>query len=692
MYLKSLSVKNFRKFKDFSVSFPSDITVVKGPNEQGKSTILMAILAGLFYDPKRSNKEIEALRSWNSEKLYKIEMELESDGNEIVLEKNFDSKDIILENRTNNEKLDTYKEVADYLYEIGSIRSLSLFESTSCVRHDALSLITEGKREISQALQSLLTSSSESVSPDKVIKKMNEAIADIRKGMKQASKTPGAMKEVEENIKDLEEKRDKLKASLDDLSQKVDYLGTMQAEYAGLKEKFDVKDVQYKLNQKYFQTMNDLESLNAQFGKLNADLETIEELERSKEYVLFQLDKMRSLKDFDPQILIKQKSDLREKEANLEYLEKYFKKIEDEKSDGSKDHKKFQYISMAFFAAAFLGFYNYWFFASFGLSLLFLVISLFSKKRGVSKERSKIIEEGKALEKEVEMLKKKVSAIFGDNKVKNEIELNEKIKQYNDFCNELGKIESKEEGILRGNSLDALKKERSELARRIAVEDEKISKEQKVNVPTPQEQRLLELDIEKISKSMEDIKKEVLQISAVVGQYSIDKEDLVKLEEEIELLKEKRSNLDRKLRVLEYASDTIAESQANIISKSKNHIEDYMKKYLSVITDGRYDNLEVKNDLSFNVWSEEKKDMIVPEENLSQGTIDQFYLIARFAILDVLNKGKKSLMLLDDPFHSFDDKRREKTKQVLNDLTDKFQIVLFTHSSDYDDWGNVLEI
>jgi len=75
----------------------------------------------------------------------------------------------------------------------------------------------------------------------------------------------------------------------------------------------------------------------------------------------------------------------------------------------------------------------------------------------------------------------------------------------------------------------------------------------------------------------------------------------------------------------------------------------------------------------------------------AHGVLDTKIEIANTA-KDALNKGKKSLILLDDPFHSFDDKRREKTKQVLNDLTSKFQVVLFTHSSDYDDWGNVIEI
>jgi len=175
MYLKSLSIKNFRKFKEFSVDFPSDITVVKGPNEQGKSTILLAILAGLFYDPKKSNKEIDALKSWNSEELYEMQLSIENDGNDIWIDKNFKEKEMFLENKTTGKRVETYKEISDYLYEIGSLRSLSLFENTACVKHDALSLITQGKREISQALQSLLTSSSENVSPDRILKKIGDS-------------------------------------------------------------------------------------------------------------------------------------------------------------------------------------------------------------------------------------------------------------------------------------------------------------------------------------------------------------------------------------------------------------------------------------------------------------------------------------------------------------------------------------
>jgi uncharacterized protein YhaN len=168
------------------------------------------------------------------------------------------------------------------------------------------------------------------------------------------------------------------------------------------------------------------------------------------------------------------------------------------------------------------------------------------------------------------------------------------------------------------------------------------------------------------------------------------REDLAKAEEEMEYKQAQKGNAERKLRVLELLTDTLAEAQTKTIAQSRAAIEEYMRRYLPAITNGRYTDVRIKDDLSFEVWSDEKKGMVVPEENLSRGTVDQFYLAARFAVLALLNKGVRSLVLLDDPFSAFDQKRREKAREMLKDMTESFQIVLFTHSSDYDGWGSVV--
>ncbi|MBI3671696.1 AAA family ATPase [Candidatus Azambacteria bacterium] len=668
MYLKSLSVKNFRKFKEFSVKFPSDITIVKGPNEQGKSTILLAILAGLFYDPKKTNKDIDALKAWSSEDLYEIGLEMENDGNEISLNKDFKNKEMLLENKTTGEKLNTFKEISDYLFNIGTLRSPSLFESTACVKHDALSLITQGGREISQALQSILTSSSENVSPDRIVKKINDALTGIQKGLKQAAKTPGVLKEIDDEVVALEQRKSKIASELEDIAKKVDYLGSIQSEFNDLKKEFETKLSQYEMNKKYFQIISELDRLNSQFKKINGDVEAIEKLEKSKEYIMFQLEKMSSLEGFDLKDFYNKISSLKQKEAKLEYVKKSSLSAVGAKKKGGRG-ALFLNIALVFFALGFLGFLNALAFASFAVSLIFFILSFSRRGDEEVKESQKPSSEAAMLEKALKNEKDEINAVFEKNNIKNEEELVAKIKEYNEFCKELEKTESKKDGILRGASFDDLKAERSALLKKIGIEEEKITDEQKTNVPTPQEQRLLEIDLEREGKKLDSLEKEILQVSAVSNQYNMDREEMIKIEEEVEYLKEKRKNTERKVKVLEALLANIKEAQTRITSRSKSRIEDYMKKYIAVITDGRYDNVIVNDDLSFG-----------------------FYLVARFAILDLLNRGKKSLVLLDDQFHSFDAQRRENTKQVLNDLTNKFQIILFTHSSDFDDFGEAVSI
>ena len=83
MFIKSLELKNFKRFKELNLEFPSDITVVKGPNEQGKSTLVEALIAALFYDPAKSNSDIKNCKAWGCDKFYTIKGSL-LEGNQLI--------------------------------------------------------------------------------------------------------------------------------------------------------------------------------------------------------------------------------------------------------------------------------------------------------------------------------------------------------------------------------------------------------------------------------------------------------------------------------------------------------------------------------------------------------------------------------------------------------------------------------
>src|SRR3989304_8642724 len=116
MFIKSISLKNLKKFTELRADFPADITVVRGPNERGKSTLLSAFLAGLFYDPKKSNQDIQALKSWNSDRMYEIGFNIEHDGDDLEFYKNFESGEGFLANKTKNVKMTINLQLGDFLY------------------------------------------------------------------------------------------------------------------------------------------------------------------------------------------------------------------------------------------------------------------------------------------------------------------------------------------------------------------------------------------------------------------------------------------------------------------------------------------------------------------------------------------------------------------------------------------------
>src|SRR3990172_6709464 len=271
MFIKSISLKNFKKFSELKADFPADITVVRGPNERGKSTLLSAFLAGLFYDPKKSNQDIQALKSWNSDRMYEIGFSIEHEGDDLELYKNFESGEAYLVNKTKSEKLTTHAQIGEYLYKIGALRSSALFEHTACVEHDALARVAEGKKDISQALLGLLAQ----------------------------AKRPGFIKQLAGELEELEAERAKIARDLEQGAGQTAQIGALNQEYEKAKNGFEAKKNQYEKNLAYFKTIEELNRLNAQLTKINADFETLKEIADKKKYLYFQLNKMSALANFD---------------------------------------------------------------------------------------------------------------------------------------------------------------------------------------------------------------------------------------------------------------------------------------------------------------------------------------------------------------------------------------------------------
>ena len=95
-----------------------------------------------------------------------------------------------------------------------------------------------------------------------------------------------------------------------------------------------------------------------------------------------------------------------------------------------------------------------------------------------------------------------------------------------------------------------------------------------------------------------------------------------------------------------------------------------------------------RSNLKFEVWSDDKGEWLYPEKWLSAGTMDQIYLAARLALADIVSEEKNSILILDDPFASYDEKRLENAMKVIRELSENHQILLLTSQDHYDKWAD----
>jgi exonuclease SbcC len=109
---------------------------------------------------------------------------------------------------------------------------------------------------------------------------------------------------------------------------------------------------------------------------------------------------------------------------------------------------------------------------------------------------------------------------------------------------------------------------------------------------------------------------------------------------------------------------------AELSSRFNRDVKVLVGRLLPLFTDGRYEHLQIDEDLRVRVFSSDKRDFMDLEE-VSSGTQRQIMLALRLALskklLDRTVKGRQ-FAFLDEPFAFFDEGRTRTALRALADL------------------------
>ena len=168
-----------------------------------------------------------------------------------------------------------------------------------------------------------------------------------------------------------------------------------------------------------------------------------------------------------------------------------------------------------------------------------------------------------------------------------------------------------------------------------------------------------------------------LKLGTVLGRTeAMDTEDA--LRQQLETERSRIAALEETCGALELALDTLAEASAQLQRRFAPTISRRAQALFSRMTGGRYDRLTLSEDLSLMAGAQSEATLRSPLWR-SDGTADQLYLSLRLALSEAL--APNAPLILDDALVRFDDCRLQKALEVLQELSQSRQILLFSCQS-----------
>lgn len=200
----------------------------------------------------------------------------------------------------------------------------------------------------------------------------------------------------------------------------------------------------------------------------------------------------------------------------------------------------------------------------------------------------------------------------------------------------------------------------------------------------PRARERLEVEVRDQEAALERARDDEATARARVEQNPVDAEQVAGEAERLASWQIELAAIQRRERVYRTALDAIQRAEVATMRTATRYLEKRMRGDLARLTGGRYRRVAVDDaTLDISVFAPERGDW-VRLEDLSQGTLDLGYLAARLGLVRLVTQDRRPPLVFDDPFVTFDDERAGRAVEMLRELASDFQVIYLTTSTRYD--------
>lgn len=691
MNIKNIKINAYGNLENKEINLDKKINIIHGANESGKSTMLSYIVNSFYGISKtKDGKDIsdfDKYKPWNNNEFSgRISYEL-GNGEQYEVFRDFNKKNPKIYNKNLEDITDKFeidkKEGSKFFLEHTGIDK-QMYTSTVVSMQEEVRLDDKNQNMLIQKIANLAGTGEDNVSYKKALTKLQNKIRD-EIGTNKTSQKPinilnnqieeinKKIEEIKPNINkkyEIDNQKDLINENLKNLEIKKEILEEInkknQNKLDYLKEK-NIKEISKKDNEEHIE-------------KLKKEANTVKEEQMKVEKTVNDLNKKLEEKKVEQSRI--------EQELNTE--NEQTENIENSKNIKSSKNTIYIIFLIVFIALGILGvalLNNYLVTIVLGILALIDIILLITKKIKVNKiikEENKLSETKKKehirdLEEEKEYILKEIDKISKELK---EEEANQK------------EIASKN-SMLQGQII-LLEKTNTSLENELNSIKEKLEKLQSNNEEELLAQYNGKMDREKLLQIINstDIEPQLKNVETQINNEKIKLKGLeieentvipqidamVELEETLQAKKEEYNNLKNQEDIINITIENLEQAYEEMKTTITPKFTENLSKNIEEISNGKYSKVTINDESGMVV--ENNRGEYINANNLSTGTIDQLYLSLRLSMIEDLSKESLPI-ILDETFAYFDNTRLENAMKYLIKLTQgenikNHQVIIFT--------------
>jgi len=699
--ISSLTVRELRRYRSQEIELAPGLTIVRGPNEAGKSTLQRAIELVLTRKVTSAAGDLDGLVRWDADPDARTSIDMaftyeDEDGgiHEGRLEKAFRGQRGQVRLELDGDVITDPARADEALAELSGVPTEAFFRSTASVRHHELAGLQRDEAALRDRLQASISGADRGTS--RARKKLDRALHDLQT---RGAKNPGRLKVAEDAVNSVAARLQAGEDQLVNLERDRDALSVARERRAEAQTALAERRSMLEKARQAERLSAERDSARERFERYRTAVTVRDELEELE----------RTHPSATPLPVLRTTVErLRETGARIETLKAM---LADEVQVTFEVPPEVRWRPLSRWSIGLVVLGIVLAAAGYALRLLDVIdlgpvqvlaggavaavgfvlalVGLWLRRQDRVDRQLRDVEVNRRLRGRSD-LELELRQQEGDHAdlllrvgLESQAEAEERLRQEEAHTGEIEQRRARLDGLIGEEPPETLPERRDSAA--LEIEQKTAALEALGPIAKePRARERLEVEVADSERTLDRARDDEAHARARVEQNPVDAEEVAGLAELLASWKEELEALKRRERIYAATLREINAAEQATMQRATRYLERRMVGDVARVTGGRYRRIRVDDtNLAIEVFAPERNDW-VPVSDLSQGTLDVVYLAARLGLVRLVTGDRRPPLVLDDPFVTLDDVRAPRALELLREITSDFQVIYLTTSDRYD--------